>query len=242
MEIGGQRVLINPNFEGAAVDPKKVHEQFDYVVFTTAKPEFFDRPSVLKMFLTKVNFIATKPAGERLQQMGARNVAILNAGPGGQVLLKGPPGSAELVVFVTPGAGFMPWEDPESGFVFVNGETGIAVGYESVGLYCGRGAGTNPGNVPEEAYQVDYIVTPDLAEAAGIVKGLTEKGAVLRGVVKLPDPRPADAQGGSPFSFLALSSNDPEAFLSFLKQQGAPLSETKLFQPLPGGEPVILEG
>ena len=49
--------------------------------------------------------------------------------------------------------------------------------YEAYGQFLGKNAGSNKPGIPEEAYQVDYLITPDLREAAGVTSGLAEKGA-----------------------------------------------------------------
>lgn len=257
LEVGGQRLLVNPKLEGTGIEPEKVHELFDYVILTTAKDEFMHAPSVSRMSLTKVNFVATAAAGQVLSTMMVMNLAILAPGPGGRCLLTGGrPGSSPIAVLITPGADNLPWQAPECGFVFVNLETGIAVAYEALGQFLGSGAASMRDGIPEEAFQVDYLITPNLREAAGVASGLTKKGAVLRAVVKLPDPlapavKPEEALNPilKPLlvvdrgldSMLGGVGDDPQEFREFLGRQGPPLSQAKLLEPVIGGDAVVLE-
>ena len=84
LEMGGVKILVNPNLEGSRVKPETVHEDFDYVFLTSEEPEFFHRETVNKMKLTKVKFVASAKAGQELTKMMVRNLAVLQNGPGGQ--------------------------------------------------------------------------------------------------------------------------------------------------------------
>merc|ERR1719198_108654 len=111
------------------------------------------------------------------------NVASIGLGPTGQAMIEGRKGSAPIAVVVAPGAGDgVLFSQPEAAFLFINLETGIAVGYEGFGQYCGEGARSQRDGIPEAAYQLDYLVTPSLSEAAECLKGLAAKGAKVRGV------------------------------------------------------------
>ena len=97
LEMGGIRILVNPNLQGSDLKPENVHEEFDYVFLSSEEPEFFHRPTVDKMKLTKVKFVTSQKAGQELAKMMVRNLAVLQNGPGGQCffvckhpLLKGP--------------------------------------------------------------------------------------------------------------------------------------------------------
>ena len=46
-------LLCKGQSQGRSIHDLVLLREFDYVVFTTAKPEFFDRVSIEKMFLTK---------------------------------------------------------------------------------------------------------------------------------------------------------------------------------------------
>lgn len=87
LEMGGVKILVNPNLEGSSVKPETVHEDFDYVFLTSEEPEFFHRETVNKMKLTKVKFVASAKAGQELTKMMVRNLAVLQNGPGGQCTL-----------------------------------------------------------------------------------------------------------------------------------------------------------
>ena len=84
LEMGGVKILVNPNLAGSSVKPETVHEDFDYVFLTSEEPEFFHRDTVNKMKLTKVKFVASAKAGTELTKMMVRNLAVLQNGPGGQ--------------------------------------------------------------------------------------------------------------------------------------------------------------
>ena len=87
IEMGGVKILVNPNLEGSSLKPETVHEDFDYVFLTSEEPEFFHRETVNKMKLTKVKFVASAKAGQELTKMMVRNLAVLQNGPGGQCTL-----------------------------------------------------------------------------------------------------------------------------------------------------------
>jgi len=254
LEMGGQRLLINPNLDGCAeMPPEKVHEMVDYVILTSAQDEFMHAPTLARMNLAKTNFVACEGAGEVLSTMLVRNMAVLAPGPEGRALLTGEKGSAAIAVLVAPGArSGLPWQTPEIGFIFVNLETGIALAYEAFGQFLGSGAASDREGIPEEAYQVDYVVTPNLREAGGVAEGLTKKGAVLRGIVRLPA---VGVQDDSPNplltpllaldkgfdSALGGAGEGSEEFRAFLQKQGPPLSETRLIEPTVGGGHARLE-
>ena len=84
LEMGGIRILVNPNLQGSDLKPENVHEEFDYVFLSSEEPEFFHRPTVDKMKLTKVKFVTSQKAGQELAKMMVRNLAVLQNGPGGQ--------------------------------------------------------------------------------------------------------------------------------------------------------------
>lgn len=120
----------------------------------------------------------------------------------------------------------------EQAFVFVNLENGAAVAYEAFGQYLGKGAGSNKPGIPEEAYQVDYLITPDLREAAGVAAGLAEKGAKLKAVLRLPGEGPLeDVTPLAALDLLGVGIEDKaEDFQTFLKddRSDSSLSETNL--------------
>lgn len=256
LSMGGTKILVNPNLEGSDLDPATVHEVVDYVMLTSERDEFFHRPTLEKMSLMKVKFVAGDKAGEKLGQLMVRNLISLAPGPDGRCSLSGKrEGAADVAVLSAPGASGLPWQRLEQAFVFVNLETGIALGYEALGQYLGAGASSWLSGIPEEAYQVDYLVSPDLREAAGVVKGLTAKGAVIRGVVRLPGNnfskikeagvspvfQPLLAADRAVDRMLGGVDDEPEEFREFLKQQAAPLNEARLLLPEFGGESVVLE-
>lgn len=250
LEMGGQRILINPNLEKfPQLPPEKVHELVDYVVLTSAKKPFFDKPTIGKMNLAKTSFVACSEVGKELAKSLVRNLAILASGPGGCGVLEGEKGSAPVAVMVIPGAGSLPWETREVGFLFINTKTGIAVGYDALGQYLGPGASSNLPGIPEEAYQVDYLLTPDLRETTEVVKGLQAKGTLLRGVVSLPNPVPPPNPVVSALlavdrtldRVLGGAGDTPEDFQDFLRQQGSPLDQVRLFTPDLAGGPMDLD-
>lgn len=254
LEMGGQKVLINPHLDDSSeIKAEQVHEMVDYVIVTSAKEEFLHAPTIGRMNLAKTNFVVSAAAAETMSTMLVRNLAALAPGPGGRALLEGEKGTAPIAVLVAPGAGGLPWEAPELGFIFVNLENGVALAYEASGLFLGPGAKSERDGIPEEAYQVDYLVTPSLAESTGVVEGLTERGAELRGVVKLPsdDAAPAD-EGSNPLlsSLIAFDrkldsalggADTADAFREFLGSKGPPLAKTRVLEPSVGGGPVELE-
>lgn len=258
LEMGGQRLLVNPRLDAdSPIRPENVHTEFDYVILTSGKDAFFHPPTLEAMSLMKVNFIASQTAAEELNRMMVRNMAVLAPGPEGRTALTGNPGTALIAVMVTPGANApLPWETPESGFIFVNMETGVAVGYEALGQYCGPAAASTREGIPEEAYQIDYLVTPDLRTASGVVKGLAERGAQLRAVVRLPglktDSELVEEANPVLAPFLALDrgvdaalggiGDDPAEFQAFLAKQDGPLSQIRLLVPTVDAEPVELDG
>merc|ERR1719265_2489582 len=258
LEMGGQRLLINPMLdEGSQIRPEKVHTEFDYVILTSGKKEFFHAATLEQMSLMRVNFIASQKAAELLSNMMLRNMAVLAPGPEGRTALTGSPGTAPIAVMVTPGANApLMWETPESGFIFVNLETGVAVGFEASGQYCGPNAASTVDGIPEAAYQIDYLITPDLRSTSGVVKGLADKGAALRAVVRLPGLKTETeiAEETNPMfaPFLALDrgvdaalggiGDDPAEFQSWLSKQGAPLSDIVLLAPAADAEAVDLDG
>ena len=122
----------------------------------------------------------------------------------------------------------------EQAFVFVNLENGDAVAYEAFGQFLGRGAGSNKPGIPEEAYQVDFLITPDLREAAGVAAGLAEKGANLKAVLRLPgEGNPLD-EDVNPLTAMdrAFGIEDTaDEFEKFMKEESSKkpeLSKTKL--------------
>ena len=114
--------------------------------------------------------------------------------------------------------------------------------YEAFGQFLSKGASSNKPDIPEEAYQVDVLITPSLAEGAAVASGLTEKGATLQAVLRLPGEGPIGEE--SPLAGLDKAmggiDDDPDQFLNFLKDRGAPLSETQLVMAEANGEPVDL--
>jgi len=231
LEMGGVKILVNPNLEGSSIKPETVHEDFDYVFLTSEEPEFFHRETVNKMKLTKVKFVASAKAGQELTKMMVRNLAVLQNGPGGQCYLQSKDKSgASVGILSAPGSGGMPWERKEQAFVFVNLENGAAVAYEAYGQYLGKGAASNKPGIPEEAYQVDYLITPDLREAAGVSSGLAEKGAKIKAVLRLPgEGNPLD-DDVNPLTTLdrAFGIEDTaEDFQAFLEKESS-LAKTNL--------------
>ena len=118
----------------------------------------------------------------------------------------------------------------EQAFVFVNLENGAAVAYEAYGQYLGKGAASNKPGIPEEAYQVDYLITPDLREAAVVASGLAEKGAKIKAVLRLPgEGNPLD-DDVNPLTTLdrAFGIEDTaEDFQAFLEKESS-LAKTNL--------------
>eukprot|EP00929_Paragymnodinium_shiwhaense_P119288 TRINITY_DN9117_c0_g1_i1.p1 TRINITY_DN9117_c0_g1~~TRINITY_DN9117_c0_g1_i1.p1 ORF type:complete len:406 (+),score=107.44 TRINITY_DN9117_c0_g1_i1:55-1272(+) len=263
LNMGGMKLLVNPKLDASSpIQPEKIHEMVDYVVITSAKEEYLDPVTIERMKLMKVNFIASATAGEVLERMLVRNLAILMPGPGGRVLLTAEEGKAPVGVLVTPGANSpMPWGTPESGFLFVNMKTGLCVAYEATGQFLGPDARSEREGIPEEAYQLDYLITPDLTEAAGVSRGLTMRGAMIRGVVKLPDVGGhAKKEESNPLVDAYISAEktvdslisggddvkseigeSEQEFIDFLQKMGRPLADTKLITPAAAGEPVVLE-
>ncbi|CAE8632168.1 unnamed protein product [Polarella glacialis] len=253
MEMGGVRILVNPNLEGSDMEPENVHELVDYVFITGAEEEYFHQPTIERMNLQKVKFVAGAKAGEALEPLMVKYLDVLQPGPDGRCLLSGPVKGSSVAILAAPGGGgSMPWDKQEEAFVFVNLETGIAVGYAGSGQYLGPGAATFKRGIPEEAYQVDYLVGPSFREAAFCAEGLTKKGAVLRGIVILPSglessridlggSKMPDAYNTALDSLLGGIDDSQEAFQTFMEKQGAPLSKTRLLLPVVGGEAVNLE-
>eukprot|EP00931_Biecheleriopsis_adriatica_P008945 TRINITY_DN110078_c0_g1_i1.p1 TRINITY_DN110078_c0_g1~~TRINITY_DN110078_c0_g1_i1.p1 ORF type:complete len:416 (+),score=98.11 TRINITY_DN110078_c0_g1_i1:32-1279(+) len=253
LNMGGVKLLINPNLEGSDIRPEKVHELVDYVLITTDDENFLHLPTLTQMNTLKVSFVASAKAGEILTRMMVRNLAILQPGPGGRCFLEGEAkGAAALGLLTAPGAGGgLPWSNLEQAFLFINLENGVALGYEATGQFLGPGASSDKQGIPEEAYMIDYLVTPDLREAAETAKGLTQRGTVLRAVVRLPGesfPRSAAADGSNPLITLDRAIDgwmggivdDPVAFRGFLEKQGSPLSEVSLVTPEANGEAIDL--
>ena len=87
LEMGGVKLLVNPNLDGSDIQAENVHEEFDYVFLTSEEPEFFHRETIAKMKLAKVKFVAAAKAGQELTKMMVRNLAVLQNGPGGQCCL-----------------------------------------------------------------------------------------------------------------------------------------------------------
>ena len=118
----------------------------------------------------------------------------------------------------------------EQAFVFVNLENGAAVAYEAFGQYLGKGAASSKPGIPEEAYQVDYLITPDLREAAGVASGLAEKGAKLKAVLRRPgegNPRDEDVNPLTALDRAFGIEDKAEDFQAFLKGESS-LAETNL--------------
>jgi len=232
LEMGGVKVLVNPNLEGSQLKPEAVHEEFDYVFLSSEEPEFFHRDTVSRMKLTKVKFVASAKAGQELTKMMVRNLAVLQNGPGGQCYLQGRDNAAAAIgILSAPGAGGMPWERQEQAFIFVNLENGAAVAYEAYGQFLGKNAGSNKPGIPEEAYQVDYLITPDLREAAGVTSGLAEKGADILAVLRLPGEGTPLDEDANPLTALDRAfggvEDDADEFRDHLKGQSR-LEKTKL--------------
>lgn len=251
MEMGGLRLLINPVLnEDSEIAPETAHEKADYIIITSKDERFFDIGTIDSMKLLLTDFVVAGGVEETLGSMMAKNMAVLAPGPGGRTLLTGREGeAADVAVLVAPGTAGLPWQPTEVGFIFVNMETGIAVGYEAQGRFLGENAASTRDGIPEEAYLIDYLITPDLREASGVVKGLTDKGAELRGVVRLPPAGAEEKPDLGPLSALdeaidkALGGidDDPGQFTDFLKKQGGLLAKTRLLQPTIRGGPVDLE-
>lgn len=253
LEMGGVRMLINPVLsDSSAITPENAHEMADFVILTTAKKEHFDEATIGRMKLMKVDFLVADSVTESLGSMMVRNMATLASGPDGRTMLSVSDDTTSVAVLVCPSANGLPWETPELGFIFVNLETGQAVGYEAQGLYLGENAATVRQGIPDEAYQVDHIITPDLRKAAGVAKGLTGKGAILRSVVRLPEfgTKPVKEADGVLGALLTIDKtldsalgsidDDPKEFREFLQKQGNPLAKTQLLEPSVGGPPVNL--
>lgn len=252
LNMGGTRVLVNPNLEGSDMRPETVHETVDCVLLTSSEDEFLHGPTLEKMDLKKVNFVAAKDAAEVVEQMGVRNLATINPGPGGKYLLTPTvdPGAAKLVILTLPGAGSqVPFGPVEQAFEFVNCVNGAAVGYEAKGLYLGPGGSTIRGGVPEEAWMIDYLITPDLREAASCYAGLANKGTVLKAVVRLPGDTADKGDPSNPMFLLDKKidevlggiDDDPDEFRAFLKKQDAPMRDTELLMLEPNSRAVDLE-
>lgn len=256
LEMGGQKLLINPNLiekEDSELVPGYIHRQVDYVVVTSANEELLHRPTFGRMNLAKTNVVASQKPGEELNEMYIRNLAVLASGPDGQVVVQGDNGTAPIAISIVPGqSSGLPWEEPEVGFVFINTKTGVAVAYEAFGMFLGQGASSEREGIPELAYQVDYLVTPDLREGAFVAKGLTEKGAKLRGVIRLPPlfEEPEVTPILAPLVMLdsaidyAMGGIDdkPEAFRDYMQKQGGDLANIELFDLVASGGQVELNG
>jgi len=256
LEMGGQKLLINPNLvakEDPEFVPGYIHRQVDYVVITSANEELLHTQTFSRMNLAKTNVIAGGKAGLELNEMYIRNLAVLAAGPDGQVVIEGDNGTAPIAISVVPGSNpNLPWEEPEVGFVFVNTKTGVAVAYEAFGFFLGPGASSTREGIPELAYQVDYLVTPDLREGAFVAKGLTEKGAKLRGVVRLPPLFEEPEVTPILAPLVALDSaidwamggidDKPEAFKAYVQKEGGDMANIELFDLKALGGKVELNG
>jgi len=252
LEMGGQKILVNPDLDdNEEIKPEKVHELVDWVVLTSAREEFLHPRTITRMNLMKTNFVATEKVAETLSTLMVANLAVLAPGPDGRAMLEGE-SATDLAVLVAPGAESAPWEAPECGFMFVDLETGKTVAYEALGKYLGSGAASTRQGIPEESYEVNYLITPDLREASETVKGLVGKGAQLNGVVQLAKPSEDQEEDNillAPLLALdravdkALGGVDdtPDEFREFLKKQGASLADVKLVQAFPGGGAVDLE-
>jgi hypothetical protein len=261
LNIGGQKILVNPVLTGDSpiMEPEKVHELVDYVVLTSPKEDFMHMDTIQRMNLMKVNFVADAKSGEKLERMMVRNLAIL--GPMGRTLLSSETDAAPIGVMIAPGAdGPLPWSPPESAFLFVNLNTGLCVAYEAMGQFLGEDAKSSRDGIPEEAYMADYLITPNLRTAAGTCRGLADKGAQLRAVVRLPAPgavpddetisaaKEANPVLGAVLAFdrsidsaLGGIGDSSDEFLEFMKKQGEPLSKMRVLEPVVGGEFVDLE-
>mmetsp|Transcript_15967 Transcript_15967/g.29218 ORF Transcript_15967/g.29218 Transcript_15967/m.29218 type:complete len:357 (+) Transcript_15967:49-1119(+) len=252
LEIGGQKFLVNPRLdESSGLAPEKVHELVDYVVITSRVDGSMHMPTLARMNSRRTNFICSGPVGEQLAETGLfDNIATLQPGPGGRVLVEGEGDASDVLVLVAPGAVQAPWQPVESAFVFVDAATGLAIGYEAVGEYLGTGASSQVDGIPEEALQIDYLITPDLREAGEVLKGLVKLGELsVKGVVSLAEAEDEDQSILAPFLFidraidktLGASGETPEEFREFLRQQGSPLSDVELQEAVAGGAPIVLD-
>lgn len=259
LEFGGLKLLVNPVLSDSSdFKAEDTHKLVDYVVLTSAKEGVFDPATLERMNLMKVSFVADGQVGLVLEKLMVRNLAVLGQGRGGRALLTPviSAGAVSLGMLSCPGAeGPLPWSQPETGFLFVNMKTGIAVAYEALGKFLGTDASSTRDWIPEEAYQADYLVTPDLVAAAGICRGLASKGAELRAVVLVPPfGRAAPSVGGDDGGILGAldkaalafdrsveaalgigSDGTSDAFRAFLASAGGGLAGTRLAELVPGG-------
>jgi len=251
LDMGGTRILVNPNLEGSEIAPETVHKLFDAVLLTCEDDEFFHMPTLAKMELGKTNFLAAAKASERLTELMARRVDTIQPGPGGACdVKKKNKSSASVAVVTCPGAGGEnPFGDLEQAFTFVNLDSCVAVGYDARGLYLGRGAASARRGIPDEAYEIDYLVSPDLRESAAVVEGLAKKQKTLKAVVRLPSKQREFAEETSPLGFLDKAidtllggiDDTEEAFREFVKKQSKPTSKLRLETLERGGDAVVLE-
>lgn len=254
LEMGGQKILVNPRFEkGGVLEPSEVHKVVDKVVITTGDKEFCDMSTFSQFNLMRTSFVADMKATEALQSTWAPNIDTLAAGPDGYCILAGKNGAANIMIMAVPGtpAPPLPWIQPEIGMIFINMVTGIAVAYEAKGNFCGQGGESKAQGIPAEAYQIDYLITPNFREAADVVRSLTIKGAQIRGVVRLPDTRKQMEIEGAAIALVELDlridaalggiGNNPTEFTEWLQKQGPKLAQIKAITVPPGGDPVELE-
>jgi len=249
LNMGGNMILVNPNLEGSDIAPESVHEMFDCVLLTSEDDEFFHMPTISKMDIGQTKFVAGAKASERLNELMARKVITIQPGPGGIYQLDKQNSTGRVAIGTCPGAGGeRPFGDLEQAFVFVNLDSSLALGYDARGQFLGQGASTGRQGIPDFAYEIDYLVSPDLRESAAVASGLAKKSGELRSVVHLPGSGRQFAEGGSnPLAMLdkALDSilggidDSPEAFREYVKQNKE-ISKIQLQTLERGGDPLVL--
>lgn len=252
LELGGHRLLVNPRLDRVNASDPQVADYFemvDYVVLTTQDPDFLHLDTVRRFNPKVTNFIASEAAGQKLKELGCTNVAVLAAGPTGRIILDNEEKKHEMLVSVVPGAVTAPWGPQEIGFIFADLDTGLGIGYEAMSQYLGRAWLTFNAMVPEEAYQIDYLVVPNLREAGEVCKSLVKKGTPLRGVIWVPHQLPLQADLLEPLrqldaavdTALGGTGDERKDFKKYIKDQGEKkLKEIKLIYPKLGGGPTTL--
>jgi len=252
LEMNGQKLLFDPVLTDCKeLRPENVHKEIDFVFLTSDREEFFHEPTIARMNLAKTNFVVTAKVAEKLSRQMAMKMEVLNPGPDAAIQILGEEASTPIAVIIAPGAdGMYIWDAPGSSFVLVDTATGIAVAYEPMGQHLGPnggGGGIARSGIPQAAYEIDFLITPLLRDTAGVLKGLREKGANIRAVIKLPAP-PSDFDP-NPLLIPLLAFDEfvdkglggvgenEEEFRAFLKKEG--LEDIELLQPQIGGEAII---
>lgn len=263
LEIGGQRLLVDPILKGdlvfldqawafsgtrcpdaplVSIEPRHVPELFDAIVLSQGL-EDHAHPATLREIPRGVHIVASPRAAAVARRLGFVDVDTLAPGEaldlGASLRINALPGSV-----VGP-----PWDDPENGYVFQDLRPGgLSVGAEPHGNFLGPAVGTSLRMLPRAPdLRVDALLTPLRAQdLAGyrLVNGPLEAVRTLEALRPVPrivlPLKNGDIQSEGLLASALREHGSPREFADLLRARPRLRDRVRVLDVVPG-QPVRIE-